>query len=398
MAFDWSSFFSSGVEELGAVAKAKDTTVAAEAKAHAEEFAGKTEAYEDEITKNKRMLRQETDAIRGLGIKDVGKIRTIMKTYGNADVVKQIGEDFKNYQSRALIKGEKPQYTTLADYIKGRISGAGTTMLSDEAAEQASDEAAVAGDELDIQQAERKAKAQGVSLAEYLENQARRMSDRPAFNIDARAARLVEESKMGLFGKTLTMDEAKQQILAGKSMGAEARDLGETGFALQREGGLSAEEIIKLKALQEKADPKLDPSALLTLENKYINQLSDPKFTITKTGTDGVSRLVISDAPEAKAAMLDIINKEITSETFKKLSPLGQKQLLALKEKYERSSTKKEDKDNKVNKQKRDEKIKKYKKQGVSNQDIANGLVQSAKNKGQELSIEEALKIVQGIQ
>ena len=229
------------------------------------------------------------------------------------------------------------------------------------------------------------------------------MSDRPAFNIDARAARLVEESKMGLFGKTLTMDEAKKQILAGKTMegagiGGEVKDLGETGFALQREGGLSAEEIIKLKALQEKADPKLDPSALLTLENKYINQLSDPKFTITKTGTDGVSRLVISDAPEAKAAMLDIINKEITSETFKKLSPLGQKQLLALKEKYERSSTKKEDKASKVNIQKRDEKIKNYKKQGVSNQDIANGLVQSAKNKGQELSIEEALKIVQGIQ
>ena len=61
MAFDWGSFFSSGVEELGAVAKAKDTTVAAEAKANAEEFAGKTKAYEDEITKNKRMLRQETD-------------------------------------------------------------------------------------------------------------------------------------------------------------------------------------------------------------------------------------------------------------------------------------------------------------------------------------------------
>ena len=340
MGFNWGSFFASGTKELGAVAQAKDVSVAAEAKAQAEEFAGKQEAYEDEITKNKRMLRDETDAIRGLGIKDVGKIRTIMKTYGNADVVKQIGEDFKTYQSRALIEGKTPEFTTLAEYVKSRISGAGTTMLSDEAAEQASDEEAIVGDELDIQKAEQRAKAQGVSLADYLENQAKRMSDRPAFNIDARAARLVEESKMGLFGKTITMDEAKQQILAGKSMGAEARDLGDTGFALQREGGLSAEEIIKLKALQERADPKLDPSALLTLENKYINQLSDPKFTITKTGTDGVSRLVISDAPEARAAMLDIINKEITSETFKKMSPLGQKQLLALKEKYERSSTK----------------------------------------------------------
>lgn len=288
MAFDWGSFFSSGVEELGAVAKAKDTTVAAEAKANAEEFAGKTEAYEDEITKNKRMLRQETDAIRGLGIKDVGKIRTIMKTYGNADVVKQIGEDFKNYQSRALIKGEKPQYTTLADYIKGRISGAGTTMLSDEAAEQASDEAAVAGDELDIQQAERKAKAQGVSLAEYLENQARRMSDRPAFNIDARAARLVEESKMGLFGKTLTMDEAKQQILAGKTMegagiGGEVKDLGETGFALQREGGLSAEERIKLEALAKRGKQEsgdlVTGDEILKLRKSILSQGVLPKGT-----------------------------------------------------------------------------------------------------------------------
>ena len=290
MAFDWGSFFSSGVEELGAVAKAKDTTVAAEAKANAEEFAGKTEAYEDEITKNKRMLRQETDAIRGLGIKDVGKIRTIMKTYGNADVVKQIGEDFKNYQSRALIKGEKPQYTTLADYIKGRISGAGTTMLSDEAAEQASDEAAVAGDELDIQQAERKAKAQGVSLAEYLENQARKMSDRPAFNIDARAARLVEESKMGLFGKTLTMDEAKQQILAGKSMGAEARDLGETGFALQREGGLSAEERIKLEALAKKSKQEsgdlVTGDEILKLRKSILSQGVLPKGTFIKDNDD----------------------------------------------------------------------------------------------------------------
>lgn len=185
--------------------------------------------------------------------------------------------------------------------------------------------------------------------------------------------------------------------MEGAGIAGEVKDLGETGFALSREGGLSAEERIKLKALQDRVDPKLDPSALLTLENKYINQLGD-KFTILKEGADGVSRLTISDAPEAKAQMLKVINNEIDSETFKKLSPLGQKQLLALKEKYERSSAKKEEKTSKVNIQKRDEKIKSYKKQGMSNQDIANGLVQSAKNKGQELSMEEALKIVQGIQ
>ena len=41
MAFDWSSFFSSGVEEFGEIAKAKDVDVKAEAKASAEEFAEK---------------------------------------------------------------------------------------------------------------------------------------------------------------------------------------------------------------------------------------------------------------------------------------------------------------------------------------------------------------------
>lgn len=384
MAFDWGSFFSSGVEELGAVAKAKDTTVAAEAKANAEEFAGKTEAYEDEITKNKRMLRQETDAIRGLGIKDVGKIRTIMKTYGNADVVKQIGEDFKNYQSRALIKGEKPQYTTLADYIKGRISGAGTTMLSDEAAEQASDEAAVAGDELDIQQAERKAKAQGVSLAEYLENQARRMSDRPAFNINARAARLVEESKMGLFGKTLTMDEAKQQILAGKSMGAEARDLGETGFALQREGGLSAEEIIKLKALQEKADPKINQGTLLTREKAILKGIDGGKYVVSNDG--GVTTNIIR-TPESKQAMLAELNRIIAKE-YKDLDKDSQKIIMALKEKYEQPSTKEKQKGVTIN-----DVIQSKKKSGKTNQQIAQELL----DKGKAKTLEEALKIVEGV-
>lgn len=384
MAFDWGSFFSSGVEELGAVAKAKDTTVAAEAKANAEEFAGKTEAYEDEITKNKRMLRQETDAIRGLGIKDVGKIRTIMKTYGNADVVKQIGEDFKNYQSRALIKGEKPQYTTLADYIKGRISGAGTTMLSDEAAEQASDEAAVAGDELDIQQAERKAKAQGVSLAEYLENQARRMSDRPAFNIDARAARLVEESKMGLFGKTLTMDEAKQQILSGKSMGAEARDLGETGFALQREGGLSAEEIIKLKALQEKADPKINQGTLLTREKAILKGIDGGKYVVSNDG--GVTTNIIR-TPESKQAMLAELNRIIAKE-YKDLDKDSQKIIMALKEKYEQPSTKEKQKGVTIN-----DVIQSKKKSGKTNQQIAQELL----DKGKAKTLEEALKIVEGV-
>ena len=346
MGFDWGSFFASGTRELGAVAQAKDVSVAAEAKAQAEEFVEKQEAYEDEVTKNKRLLREEADAIRGLGIKDVGKIRTVMNTYGNADVMNKIKEDFKTYQSKNLIEGKKPQFTTLEDYIKGRITGAGTAMISDEAAEQASDEAAIAGDELDIQQAEKKAKAQGISLDEYLQNQAIKMADRPAFNLDARATRLVEESKTGLFGKTLTLEEAKKQILGARTMegpgiGAEARDLGETGFALAREGGLSAEEIIKLKALQEKADPRVNPSSLVTFENKLIGQLDD-NFTVTKN-VDGVDRLTIANTPEAKKEMLRVINDEINSERFKGYTKEGQKMILALKEKYERPVAQKDE-------------------------------------------------------
>jgi len=166
------------------------------------------------------------------------------------------------------------------------------------------------------------------------------MSDRPAFNLNARAARLVEESKMGIFGKTLTLDEAKKQILAGKTMeeagiGAEAKDLGETGFALAREGGLSAEQQIKLRALQEKADPKLDLSSLLTQENKILGQL-DEKFKIVKN-INGVNQLTISDAPGARPAMLKAINELLTKDMNKE----SKKILLALKEKYEQPVAKK---------------------------------------------------------
>ena len=354
MGFDWGSFFASSVKEAGTVAKAKDVSVAAEAKAQAEEFADKQEAYEDEITTNKRLLRQEADSIRGLGIKDIGKIRTVMNTYGNADVMNKIREDFKTYQSKSLIEGKKPQFNTLEDYIKGRITGAGTTMISDESAEQASDEAAIAGDELDIQKAEQRAKAQGISLDEYLQNQAVKMSDRPAFNLDARAARLVEESKAGIFGKTLTLEEAKKQILGGKTMegaglAGEVKDLGETGFALSREGGLSAEESIKLKALQDKVDPKIDLGTLLTREKAILKGVEGGKYVVRSE--DGLSTTIV-ESPEQKAAMLKELNRIIAEEFDgpNALDKQSQKIVLSLKEKYERSSTKKsEDKEKKSN-------------------------------------------------
>lgn len=350
MGFNWGSFFASGVEELGEVAKAKDVSVAAEAKAQAEEFADKQEAYEDEITTNKRLLRQEADSIRGLGIKDIGKIRTVMNTYGNADVMKKIEQDFAKYQGKNIQAGTKPQFNTLEEYIKGRITGAGTTMVSDEAAEQASDEAAIAGDELDIQKAEQRAKAQGISLDEYLQNQAIKMSDRPAFNLDARAARLVEESKAGIFGKTITLEEAKKQILGGKTMegaglAGEVKDLGETGFALSREGGLSAEESIKLKALQDKVDPKIDLGTLLTREKAILKGVEGGKYVVKSE--DGLSTRIV-ESPEQKAAMLKELNRIIAEEFDgpNALDKQSQKIVLSLKEKYERSSTKKsEDKE-----------------------------------------------------
>ena len=341
MAIDWSSFFASGVEELGAVAKAKDTTVRAEAKAQAEEFNATKEAYEDEITKNKNNLRKETDALRALGIQDVGKIRTVMSTYGNVDVMEKLEKDFQKYQSDNFLRGKKGEFKNLSEYVKGRISGAGAAMLSDEAAEQASDEAAIIGGELDIQKAEEKAKSQGITLTEYLDNQAKKMTDRPAFDVDARAARLVEESKMGLFGKTITFEEAKQKILQGKTMGEEAKDLPDTGFAMTREGGLSPEDKIRLRALRDKVDPKVNPSSLVTFENKLIGQLDD-NFTVTKN-VDGVDRLTIANTPEAKKEMLRVINDEINSERFKGYTKEGQKMILALKEKYERPVAQKDE-------------------------------------------------------
>jgi len=388
MGFNWGSFFASGVEELGEVAKAKDVSVAAEAKAQAEEFAEKQDVYEDEITKNKRLLRQEADAIRGLGIKDVGKIRTVLNTYGNADVMKKIQQDFASYQAKNIQARTTPKFTTLEDYIKGRITGAGTAMISDESAEQVSDEAAIIGDELDIQKAEEKAKAQGISLDEYLQNQAIKMSDRPAFNINARAARLVEESKMGLFGRTLTLEEAKQQILGartqeGAGVRGEAKDLGDTGFALQREGGLSAEEQIKLKALQDKVDPKINQGTLLTREKAILKGIDGGKYVVSNDG--GVTSSIIQ-TPESKKAMLGELNR-IIAEEYKDLDKDSQKIIMALKEKYEQPSEEKP-KSITIN-----DVIQSKKKSGKTNQQIAQELV----DKGKAKTLEEALKIVEGV-
>lgn len=337
MGFNWSQFFASGVEELGETAVAKDVKVSAEAKAYAEENIKNEEEYQNTITANEGLLKAEVEQLQALGIKDVGKIRTVMKAYGNKDVIKQLEENFKSYLAKAELKQNDGKFTTLKEYINGKLKPQG--ILSDEAAEQAEDEAVVAGEVADIQKAEKKAKAMGVDLQTYLRNQAIKMTDRPAFNLEARAARLVEESKMGLFGKTLTLEEAKNKIISESRgispVAPEAKDLGQTGFTFDRETPLTAAEIIKLRELKD--EPSIEISQIESLKNSIARSISD-KFTVLMK--DG--RIVPKDNdPGARKAMLAEIEKRLkTDADLKKrggtgLSKDSINKLKYLKEQYE---------------------------------------------------------------
>ena len=331
MNLDWGSFFSSGVEEIGEIAKAKDVSIKAEAKASAEEFAEKQESYNNDITTNKQALTKEVESISGLVNGDVGKIRTIMKTYGNADVVKQLQTDFEKYQVNTFAKNRSTdssllKFKTLGEYINGKISGAGTAIISDKAAEQVNDENAIAGNELNMVKAAKDAKAQGVSLSDYLDNQARRMSTRPAFSVDAKAARLVEESKMGIFGKTLTMEEARQKVTGGQVMGKDAKDLGDTGFALAREGNLSAEQIYKITSGREKMDKEKGivnaESEIRPVRNdvaKFLSKIGDGE--LTELQADG-NTYVIKRTPNAIKAAIEQIDIRISNSNDRKSKSL----------------------------------------------------------------------------
>ena len=328
MNLDWGSFFSSGVEEIGEIAKAKDVSIKAEAKASAEEFAEKQESYNNDITTNKQALTKEVESISGLVNGDVGKIRTIMKTYGNADVVKQLQTDFEKYQTNAYFENPTtgPQFKTLSEYVNGKISGAGTAIISDKAAEQVNDENAIAGNELNMVKAAKDAKAQGVSLSDYLDNQARRMSTRPAFSVDAKAARLVEESKMGIFGKTLTMEEARQKVTGGQVMGEDAKDLGDTGFALAREGNLSAEQIYKITSGREKMDKEKGivnaESEIRPVRNdvaKFLSKIGDGE--LTELQADG-NTYAIKRTPNAIKAAIEQIDIRISNSNDRKSKSL----------------------------------------------------------------------------
>ena len=302
MAFNFGAFFSSGVKEIGEGFKAKDVSVKAEAKASAEAFAKAQESYENEITGNRNILKKNAKSLQALGINDVGKIRTIISAYGGTDTLSELQKDFTSYQSDAILGQNNGQFKTLKEYVNGKISGTGNTFVSDEAAEQAQDEAAIAGDELDIQQAEKKAKAQGISLEKYLDNQARAMSDRPAFSIKAKAARLVEESSMGLFGKTLTMEEAMQKITGGQTIGEEAKDLGDSGYTMDRESKLSAKDEIALRGLARTEKERV------TVTNTELDAL-EKSIEKSLVGTDGIT---ISKSKDG----LDIISKNSKTKQF----------------------------------------------------------------------------------
>ena len=302
MAFNFGAFFSSGVKEIGEGFKAKDVSVKAEAKASAEAFAKAQESYENEITGNRNILKKNAKSLQALGINDVGKIRTIISAYGGTDTLSELQKDFTSYQSDAILGQNNGQFKTLKEYVNGKISGTGNTFVSDEAAEQAQDEAAIAGDELDIQQAEKKAKAQGISLEKYLDNQARAMSDRPAFSIKAKAARLVEESSMGLFGKTLTMEEAMQKVTGGQTIGKDAEDLGDSGYTMDRESDLSAKDKIALKGIARTEKERV------TVTNTELDAL-EKSIEKSLVGTDGIT---ISKSKDG----LDIISKNSKTKQF----------------------------------------------------------------------------------
>ena len=303
MAINIGALFSYGLEATGEAFAERDASVKASAQASAEAFAKKREKYDDEITVNRNMLKKNAEAIRNsLGINEVGKIRTIISTYGAEDTMGELQKDFTNYQKGTILKSNDGKFKTLSDYVKGRISGTSNTFLNDEEAEQAADEAAVIGDELDIQKATDRAKAEGVTLEQYLNNKARSMSNRPSFDIDTRAAQLVKESKLGLFGGELTLEEAKKRIVGDGGMGEGAKDLGSTGYTLDRQSGLSAEDELKLQGLRRTEELRK------TVTNTELDAL-EKSIEKSLVGTDGIT---ISKSKDG----LDIISKNSKTKQF----------------------------------------------------------------------------------
>ena len=393
--FSLAHFFEGGLKKGVEVAEAKSAEVEAEATASANDLTDKTEAYETEKAKNKMTLRENADAVKSLIGNDAGKIRTVMKTYGNVNVLAELQKDFANYQANNIAERKTGQFKSLSEYVNGRISGTGNTLLTDEAAEQVSDDATIAGDELDIQKAEKRAKGMGVSVEEYLENQAKKMTVRPAFDIDKRAARLVEQSKMGAFGTTLTLEEAKKQITKDKITPDEAEELEDSGYAMERDGGLSTEQRLKTMALvrQTEEAKEIGVTKLNTLRTQLTRNL--PSGTITLK--DGVAM----PNEKTNAALINKIKSDL--EGFKR-KPNDNVNNIKIYEKLletvinetkevNTDSIKNEKKTTLNNKEINHVKLLKSKYKQTDEQ-IAQSLVKSYKGK---ITLEEALKMVKGL-
>tara|TARA_Y100000593_G_scaffold34153_1_gene67086 strand:+ start:3201 stop:4364 length:1164 start_codon:yes stop_codon:yes gene_type:complete len=307
--FNFSKFFTRGFKKIGETVQDMDEKVATEAKAFAEDGIEKAEEYETQVEANRKLLEAEVSKLQALGIKDVGKIRTVMNAYGNEDVMKKLTEDYKSYRAKAALGQNQGKFTSLSEYINGKLQPQG--ILSDEGAEVAEDEAVIAGEATDIQKAEKRAKAMGVDLQTYLASQARKMSDKSAFDVDARAKLLVERSKLGLLGKTLTLEQAKEMIT--KDMGEQPdttpKELGETGFKFDREDPLTAEEVIKIEKLGKQKDKDLG----LELDDKEIRAVRNDLLRMIKgkgefvVGADE-GDLSIKDTPESYDALINEIN------------------------------------------------------------------------------------------
>lgn len=344
VSLNWGEIFgrvvTTGIGELGERAKDIEADVKAEAKASAEAFAEANEKYENEVNTNKKTLAKEVDSISDLVGGDLNKIRTVMKSYGNAEVISKLQKDFERYQADALrttpgaVTTQDLKFKNLKEYINGKLTQTGTAFVSDKVAEQAADEAVIVGDELDIQKAEEKAKGMGITLEQYLNTQARKLSSRPAFSVEGKAARLVEESKMGLFGKTLTMEEARKMVTGGQKLGGEeTEDLGDTGFALERDGGLSGEVIAKImrekRELREETGESLTAADKIKLRNDIGRTLSANKLAV---GSNAEGFKVLDTKPALSAAVKEI------EERLKdpKLSTKDRNVYESLKEEFER--------------------------------------------------------------
>ena len=319
VSLNWGEIFgrvvTTGVGELGERAKEIDAEVKAEAKASAEAFAKANEEYEKEIKTNKQNLSKEVETISDLVQGDVNKIRTVMKAYGNADVMTQLQKDYEKYQVDALYDQKPIKFKTLKEYINGKLTPTGTGLVSDKVAEQEEEVKAIAGEELNIQKAEKKAKDMGITLEQYLNTQARKLSSEPSFSVEGKAARLVEESKMGLFGKTLTMEEARKMVTGGQKLGGEeAEDLGDTGFALERDGGLSGETRFKIQSniedIKEREGKIYSNAEYSAVRSSIAKELKDSGLE-TLVNDDGLGKYTLKLTDQAKKAALAIIEKRL---------------------------------------------------------------------------------------